>query len=143
MKRKFLSIAILLFFTIGFTACTKEWASLTNTKWQLLGFVDAVSGEMKEVKTIGNLYTLTFYKNGKIFAISSDDSYEGKYKINYINHSISITTIYSTLIGDDEVGNLYMEILEEKVNSFSAQENELKLYYNDKQNYLLYKPQKK
>jgi hypothetical protein len=142
MKKGILSLVILLVMADCFTACSKEKDFLTDTKWRLAGFVDTETNTVREAEPIGdNYYTLTFNKWGKFSGISSSNSFEGKYKINYHRNKINLSMGMGTLSGEFLDGNLYMEILP-KVDFFSVQENELKLYYNNKQNYLLYKSKK-
>jgi len=132
---------------MGFSACNKEEKDLLiNTKWKLVGFVDVEIGEIKEAEPTSveceNCYTLTFKKYQKWEGRSSSNSMEGKYKINYNKHNICLFNGkgFMTEVGEFSDGNLYVKSLRQ-VDFFSIQENELKLYYNNKQNYLLYKSQ--
>ena len=141
MKKKRMFI-MLLFLAGVFSACTKEKDLLIDNKWQLVGFVDVSTGEMKEPESTNEYcYTLTFKKNRKWEGRSAANSIQGKYNVNYSKHSINISIGTTTKKGceycDEE---LYIESLP-KIDSFSLQENELKLYYNNKQNYLLFKSQ--
>ena len=140
MKRIFF-IIILFVFSAVFTACSKEKDLLTDNKWRLVGFVDAETETIKEVYPTDDwCYTLTFKKNGKCSGSTSSNTFEGKYKINYNKHSIHISTTRITVANEWTDGNIYAESLFE-ANAFSIQEDKLKLYYNNKQNYLLYKSQ--
>jgi len=125
---------------IGFFACTKsERDLLTNNEWKLVGFVDVEADNMKIAQPTDEwCYTFLFKKNKRWGGISSSNSIGGKYKINYNTRYINISMELTTLNNEYSDGYLYLESLE-KVDFFSLQENELKLYYNDKQNYLLYK----
>ena len=127
----------------GFVSCSKDERDiLLNTKWKLVGFMDVASGETKYAEPTNKwCYTITFKNNRKWEGRSAVNSMEGKYKINYSKNSISIsirlmTKVYCENCDED----LYVESLK-NVDFFSIQENELKLYYNSKQNYLLYKSQ--
>jgi len=131
---------LLLFLVIGFFACTKsEKDLLTDNKWKLVGFVDVEANNMKVAEPTDEwCYTLSFKKNKKWEGISSSNSMQGKYIINYNTHSINISTEFMTMVNESFDGYLYLETLK-KVDFFSLQENELKLYSNNKQHCLLYK----
>jgi hypothetical protein len=143
MKRIFFKfITIILFLASSFLACSKEKEDLLANTWKLAGFVDAETNILREAEPIGdNCYTLTFDKWGKFSGRSSSNYFEGKYKINYNKNKISLSMSMETEVGEFQDGNLYMDILP-KVDFFSVQGNELKLYHNNKQNYLLYKSKK-
>ena len=124
-----------------FSSCQKEKVFLTGTEWKLVEFVDVATGEMKKAEPTDKwCYRLTLHKNRKMSGYSSTNSLEGKYKINYTQNYIKITIELMTLVNEYDDGDFYLESLE-NVNFFSVQENELKLYYNNKQNYLLFKKQ--
>jgi len=131
---------LLLFLVTGFFACTKYEKDLfTDNNWKLVGFVDVEAGNMKVAEPTDEwCYTLLFKKNKKWEGISSSNSMQGKYKINYNTHGVNISIELMTMVAEFPDGNLYLESLE-KVDFFSVQESELKLYYNNNQNYLLYK----
>ena len=87
MRKNILSIAILLILAICFISCNKEEKDLLiNTKWKLVGFVEVETGEMKET-----MCEITFKKYQK-WEGQSCNGMEGKYKINYSNRSIKITS---------------------------------------------------
>jgi hypothetical protein len=140
MKRIILFIAILLFLLGSFSSCNKEERDLlTKTKWKLVGFVDVETETIKEAYPNGEYhYVLTFNKWGKFSGLTSSNSIEGKYKINYYKHSINFSMKLGTVANEFPDGYIYTDALF-KVDYFFIQENELKLYYNNKQNYLLYR----
>ena len=141
MKKYFI---LLMLFLAGFvTACTKEKDMLTDNKWKLVGFVDAQTVDMREPERWDEeTYILTFKKYQKWEAISSMNRIEGKYSINYSKNKINISMSMGTTACELPDGNIYADALVE-VDFFSVEENELKLYYNDKQNFLLFKSQKR
>ena len=66
---------------------------------------------------------------------------DGVYTIDFITGNINIHIAPMTLIYcDKEKEELYVEILN-TVQSLSIQGNELRLYYNNNKNYLLFKKQ--
>jgi len=143
MGKNILSITILLFLASSFISCNKEEKDLlVNTKWRLVGFVEVEIGNMKESEPTSteceSCYTITFKKYQKWEGITSTNELEGKYKINYNTNKINIFMRSGTAVDEFPDGKIYIKSLEE-VDFFSIQENELKLYYNNKQNYLLFK----
>ena len=126
---------------------TTENISLVETAWQCVGFFDVEKNELTEMEyyhSHGNEYIsfsyLLFFKTDTSFpgfSYRSDFSY-GKYKVNYSTNDITIISFGMTYIMDSPQGSLYVKNFKE-VQSFSATEYELKLFYNDGNNYLLYK----
>ena len=135
---------ITLFFAIiiCLIGCNKEKKFLTGTQWKLIGFVDAVADTMKIAEPESeNCYLISFNKNKKILGFGGCNTLIGKYDIDYNTNTINIYDIGGTLIYcptyDEE---LYIESLN-KVAFFSIQEEELRLFYNNRHNYLLFKIQ--
>jgi heat shock protein HslJ len=137
-------IAVLLITIGGAYSCNekeKPQALLANTKWKLIGFVDAVVDTIKMAKPIDDkCYLLTFNEDHTFSGVSSTNTLSGNYDIDYAVNNISLTIKLMTEINELFDGRLYLESLN-SVQSFSLQENELRLYYNDKKKYLLYKLQ--
>ena len=157
MKRITLYLAALLFFT----ACEKksecekidtsplvtdQQATLENTKWKLEGFVDVEEGCLKRAKpwedrekyyNYEKHYTLHF-TDSVLFGVTTTNNFKATSDIDYTTYSIQIRLIFSTEVGEVGDGYQYCDILDE-VQSFSLKNNELRLYYNNKKNYLLFK----
>ena len=119
--------------------------SLTGVKWKLAGIVDVKTGELKVLKsyTINGkdceqCYTLTFKEDGTFTGFSTTNELYGNYLINYSTHDFKISGFGGTKAGELGDGQIYDDILP-TVKSFDLVENELKLYYNNKSNYLSYK----
>ena len=141
IKKIIFTTAISLFLATSFFSC-KEKKLLTNTTWKLVGFVNTETSEIKEAdRKENNWYILTFNMWGKFTGNSSMNSIEGKYNIDCNTNKIKIFVLSGTAAGETSGGKLYMDVLS-KVDFFSVQDNELKLYYSNKQNYLLYKSEK-
>jgi hypothetical protein len=133
-----LSLTILFLF-LCLSSCQKDNILLTNTTWKLVNFVNVASGETTEAEPKDDwCYLLTFHKNKKLSGSTSTNEFQGSYKINPSTCYINISMGMSTLVGEFLDGNLYIEAID-NVDFFSVQEDELKLYYNNKQEYLLYK----
>ena len=141
MKKNSLKLAIILLFLAGSVLCCKKDNEdlLSKTTWKLIGFVNVVYEEIKEVEPNSDIcYILTFNMDKTFSGYSSTNELRGNYDINYTTSYINFYQIGGTEINELFDGKLYIESLS-KVDFFSLQENELKLYYNNKQNYLLYK----
>lgn len=116
--------------------------SLAGTQWKLAGIVDAKTGEMKtlEPKDCKECYTLVFDSDNTFSGrITNNVISSGKCEIDYTTYALRIIDIAGTEAIDLADGDLYRQILW-KIQSYSLQENELKLYFEqeDKQYYLLY-----
>ena len=133
--------------------CISLQDSLKNTEWKLIGLVDALTGETELIDSsqyhpLGCRFELTFLDTK-----SSDTNYNmlsgfgicnrltGGYYINSITCSIDIKIGQATLVycsyydfNEEE----YMDIVK-KTQSFSVKNDTLRLYYNNEQNYLLFK----
>jgi hypothetical protein len=114
--------------------------SLTNTKWKLVRFVDVLFGEIKIAKPKAPMYNfLIFNEDATVSGFSSANELIGNYEFDLSTCYINIDVHAMTEVGENEDGELFLESLG-KVDFFALQEHELRLYYNNKQNYLLFKP---
>ena len=152
MKTNFLKfIAIMLIFAGSFSACNKiselkndnqvvnEPISLKNTKWKLVGFVDVVADTMKIAEPESEkCYILSFDNERTLSGVGCANTLSGNYDINYNTNNINILIWNTTEINHLFDEKLYLETLN-IIQSFYVQGKELKLYYNDNKNYLLYK----
>jgi hypothetical protein len=108
---------------------------LEGTKWKLAGIVDVKTGALKELepKNCEKCYTLEF---------DSDSIAHGKSIANRIGVILYPKTRFGleTLIGDSHNGDaqLFYDSWE-TIDSYRTKENELRFFYNNKRNYLLYK----
>ena len=108
--------------------------------WKLIGIVDAETGKLTELepKDCEKCYTLTFNKDNTYTGSSVGNDLRGGYTINYDESIIKIPSVGGTKRGEFYDGALYVDILS-SVQSFSLQKGELRLYYNEKKEYLSYK----
>ena len=157
MTKKILILTMLLCL-IGFTvACNDDGISnngtkkdlilqseetLVGTSWKLVGFFDAETNELlkKEVSII------EFYPLGAIRDISKKhivgsvgiNTVIGIYDVNYTTSTIQFadweTTLLSPITEDDKFYWAALGI----VHKFEMKDIELKLYYNNGKNYLLF-----
>jgi len=115
--------------------------SLTSTKWKLVRFVDVVTGEMKIAEPRAPMYNFLIFNEKQTLSGFSCNELRGNYEIDYSTCYINIDIQAITELNEGGDGELFIELLN-KVDSFSLQDHELRLYYNNKQNYLLLKPRK-
>jgi len=121
---------------------------LESTKWKLVGIVDANTNELKVLEPIDSdgfashffdeFYTLLFESKNTFSGRTTTNGIGGTYEVNYETNSILFLDFGGTKLGELGDGNLWWSIFP-KIKSFSLQENELKLYYNDNNNYLFFK----
>jgi len=114
---------------------------LAGTKWKLNGIVDAETGKLTELepRDCEECYTLTFETEVTLSAFSTTNELCGNYEANYTTNAIRIINFGGTKRGEMGDGKLYWDI-PLTVQSFSLQDGELRLYYNDKKEYLSYEP---
>jgi len=71
---------------------------------------------------------------------SSVNDFTACYEVNYMTRSFQIINLLGTRVGEvNGDQELYIDAIR-SVQSFSLKKNELRLYYNDNNNYLLFKP---
>ena len=140
-------VVVTLFAAFG---CGKSETPLKDTlqgsKWKLVGVgsLDKIALQELEPKNCKKCYTLTFDTDNTFQTFSSTNELQGIYKANYGTQTIQIIDFGGTKIGEIGGGNLYVNpFWEMAIQSFSLQGNELRLYYNDNENYLLFKTWKK
>jgi heat shock protein HslJ len=110
---------------------------LQGTKWKLTGFVDTQTGTVKEPEpNSANCYWLYFNIDKTLNGTSSTNEIMGNYEI--ANSTIQIINLGGTEINELFDGKLFMESLR-SIESFSISGKELKLYHNNKKNYLQFK----
>jgi len=145
MKKNFLKPIAFLLLIVAFFSCHKEIPQtdpnvlITNTEWKLSGFVNAKTGKLKKAKQDNEkAYFLMFNKDKTLSGFASNNRLTGSYEMDISTRNINISVWTMTLAMEHPDGELFLESLN-KVDFFSLQEHELRLYYNDKQNYLLFK----
>ena len=137
-------IVVILFSVIG---CDNKSEShprdtLQGSKWKLVGIeiLSKVALQELEPKNCVKCYILTFDSDSTFQTFSSTNELQGIYKANYGTQTIQITNFGGTKIGEVGDGALYWNHdIWHTVQTFSLQENELKLYYNENRNYLLFR----
>ena len=127
-------ISIMMMF-VAWSCSSNEGLSLKGTKWKLAGIVDAQTGELTELepKNCAECFTLTFDTN---------TTAHGKSIQNHVVilglDPVSIVIATDVLDGPD--GDIFCDIVQTALfNSYTLTINELKFFYNNNNNYLLYK----
>ena len=107
---------------------------LKGTKWKLAGLVDTQTGELEELepKSCDTCYSFTFDTDNTAFG-NSITNYIGVFLIPELR-IIVLTEAYDYNVGD--AANFYDAI--QSVVSYDLKKNELKFYYNENKNYLLF-----
>lgn len=139
---KKLSLFLSLLLAIGlFSGCSSESKSLNDlseTSWKLLGFYSLSNNELQKSlpEDCDDCYVLTFSKDGLVNGKTASNIFEGTYSAR--KGLIAIMNCNTTKVGEVYDGNkFYMSLLNSTHYSFS--DTQLKLFYNNKQNYLLFK----
>ena len=139
-----------------------EYQSLVKTRWKCLGFYDSETSEFSKFvrwedivpnssDTIQSFqYVLKFTSDSTLWGRSFGNDVQGHFIINYslkafefIHPTDPNATGFSTLTYAGEGyefypnGETYIQLMN-KVQHFSFIDEELKLFYNDKKNYLLF-----
>ena len=143
----------------GNDTIVKDKPSLTlrNTTWKLVGMVNVETDSLRVFDVnlkynemclpIDEWYSLVFYNTDTILYISTSSKwshlvYEIDYEKDTIRYLHGLFEIIQ-LTGDTFDGLRYYDIFRDelrKTQPFSLEEDEFRWYYNDKKNYLLYKP---
>ena len=132
----------LLFKKIEKRTCPKL-DCLIGTEWKMEGTVDVETGDLKVYEYpypygYDKCYILIFDSDWHFYGFSDVNDIFGYYQINYSTGefycNIGGTKVFYT--GD----SAKWTILFPQIRSFSLEDNQLKLYYNDHKNYLLFRP---
>lgn len=120
----------------------EQLKSLVGTKWKLVGFVETKTGNLKEAEPLDKgdvgAYAIHFANDTTIFSRTSTNSINVTCKFNYLNNEIIVKQVLRTEVGEmfgdgEEFINSLMSLSRFEVNT-----KQLKMYYNNGDNYLLY-----
>jgi hypothetical protein len=142
-------LLVLITFTFTSMGCEKPENKQTNvdtishtlkgTTWKLVGFV-GVSNKTTiieaEPKDCENCYVLTFVNDSIFDGTGVCNIMNGYYYINSPSIKVVFGSMTEVVSWFDE--ELYVNTMNQ-VESYFQTENELKMYYNNHQNYLLFK----
>ena len=115
---------------------------LLGTMRKLAGIVESKTGLLKVLEPINCLkcYTLSFdSRKNKFATFSSSNELVGCYSISDTMFSFEVTLFGGTKVAEIEDGSFYVAPFWKKtIQSFSLNENELRLYYDNRNYYLLF-----
>ena len=113
--------------------------SLAGTKWKLAGIVETQKSDLKVLEPIEceQCYIIYFDSDCTIVGFTTSNEIIGTYKINFEEKSIIFISFGGTKVGELGDGKLWWDIFP-TIKSFFLKKNELRLYYNNQKNYLLF-----
>ena len=115
---------------------------LNGTSWKLsvIGSLDKTTFQALEPKDCERCYTLVFDTDTSYRGRSAVNDFSGKYKADYVNHTIQMKIPLRTKMGTyNKDNNLFEDIMfRGRISSFILQGDELKLYNEKNQNYLFF-----
>jgi len=125
-----------------------ELEDLEGSHWKLVGIVDAVTGSLKELspKDCEKCYRIIFDNNTignnengyTFFLFTSINTLRGHYMVDLETRRIMVSNFGGTRARETDDGDLFYDAFS-RVQALLLQENELRLFYNNKQSYLLFK----
>ena len=124
---------------LGAISCQSEETGLKGTTWKLAGFMDVETGNLKVAEPDApRCYILRFDTNSTFSGTSSTNEIYGEYRIDYEKSTLNITGYGGTKINELFDGLLFVKSFM-SVQSFFLSDAELRLYYDNGKNYLLFK----
>ena len=121
-----------------------EIVSLVGTKWKLVGIVDVPMDTMQVLdlqycRDSNQCYTIFFESDNTFTTYSSLNEFVGIYEADYKTYSFQVIRLGGTQAIDTGGGMYYTNPFDQKtIQSFYLKENELRLYFNNNGNFLLY-----
>ena len=139
MKKIFLFFSMLLAMGLS-SACSNETEGeddLSNTSWRLLGFCSMDSNELQSIQpeNCDNCYVLTFSTDGIFSGRTASNKFEGAYSAE--KGLFAILKCTTTKVGDIYDNDRFYTALLNSTH-YSISDSQLKLFYNNKQNYLIF-----
>lgn len=144
MKHKILNLALMVLLPVLLGAgCEKEEKTSKSLigSWKCLGFVNSPAGIYKEIepKDCEKCYTLNLKHDGTVTGHTSTNEVMGVYEMNISLKQVSFNSFGGTEINELYDGRQYVEAIL-KVHSYEINgQGNLLLYYEDENNYLLFK----
>ncbi|MDR3134383.1 MAG: hypothetical protein LBU42_10275 [Prevotellaceae bacterium] len=138
MKKILLKTTAILLIIAGCFSCGKDPTLLKGTKWKLTGFIDAMTDVLTVPvpKDCKDCYTLTF--DTEYTAIAHSITIDVHFDLRDLNSNRAITLMYQDEGYPNGHGQDFRTAIA-IVGSFSLIADELKLFYYDNKNYLLFK----
>ena len=112
--------------------------SLEGSKWKLVGIVDGISGKLKELEPNGeNYFILSFDDDCWFYGYSTMNNISGNYLADYETNSLVVWCKKMTNTDELPDGELYINLLNQ-AQRFCSQENELRIFFDHKNDFLLF-----
>jgi len=141
--RKFLLLFLLL--SVLLSACSSDDVDdqLTNTVWKCKGYASATDGTLNLIhpdqgSMSPSQYTITFHTDGTVTGFSGANQFSGQYSV--IGNRLTINNVQKTLISFIGENIDYDDILFHAIESYTISSNELRLYFDNGQQFLLFSP---
>jgi hypothetical protein len=164
MKNKIFMLCMFVVLMVTVTNCDsgvspeeKGERMLFDTRWKLAGFYDVERNELREPRYGEIPFDLEHDRWYTLHFLSATDDHMGAHQANGISvgnmagcayiadYALSTFVFFhvTTLVTNDFYdGQDYIDALQD-VQAFELKDTSLKLYYNDKKNYLLFRPWEK
>ena len=109
--------------------------------WKLVGFGHTAGGSVQELTGADRLsnkaFLVEFRDNGMLYALSSTNEFDGEYSVD--GQSLRMNVGGGTMVNETKEGKAYIEALH-VVERFELQKDgQLKLFYNQGRDYLLFR----
>ena len=155
-KYLYILISAMLMTLVGMTSCSSEDIPVVNhepvishdvnkvieTTWKLYGFGTVGENEVSKVPQVFNYlgiemyYVITFTDEGRLMGHTAYNTFDGPYTID--GNAIVISNLGSDLAGETEQGYKLFSALRSGPLLFETKDDQLLLYYNEGQEYLLF-----
>lgn len=137
MKKNYFLLGLLVgIILLAFAACSSTDV-LTNTSWKLHGFYshETDSLEIAQPEDSEYFYVINFQEDEKFSGRTATNEFEGRYTIS--DDQIYIHDCFTTKVGEMYDGERFYSSLHEATR-YSISNRQLRLYYNNNQDYLLF-----
>lgn len=137
MKKNYFLLGLLVgIILLAFAACSSTDV-LTNTSWKLHGFYshETDSLEIAQPEDCEYCYVINFQEDEKFSGRTATNEFYGKYTIS--DDHFSIHDFFTTEVGDMFDEDRFYSALHEATR-YSISNRQLRLYYNNNQDYLLF-----
>ena len=109
--------------------------------WKLIGFGHTAGGSVQELtgayRLSNKAFLVEFRDNGMLYALSSTNEFDGEYSVD--GQSLRMNVGGGTMVNETKEGKAYIEALH-VVERFELQKDgQLKLFYNQGRDYLLFR----
>lgn len=146
MKKFFLFlIPLLMFVVMGCEDDSESDSTLCKQTWKCIGFASVGDAKITPIHSgqenlPSECFTIKFNINGTVCGATENEFY-GSYHLSGKNHISFSDVYYSSLVFLTEKNIQYDNVLFKQVNSYSVTNDELRLYFDEGKQYLIYHPE--